>query len=287
MNTPTKNVLITGGNTGIGLETAIQLCKLNYNVIITARSDEKALNAIQNVKNIYKDAKIQYLLVQLDSFKSVKLLAENYLKKYNTLDILINNAGIMALPFKLTEDGIEEQFQVNHLSHFLLTHLLFPLLLKNGNARVINVASRAHLRWLNSFEEEKVLADAYDPWVCYGRSKCCNILFSRYLAAKFPYEKTKITFNSLHPGLVDTGLLVKANFNPPASLGKPLDVNDGALTSIFLATDPSVEGISGQYYFKCQIETNEITSLAQSDEEASKLWETSLKLCNITEFGKN
>jgi len=166
--------------------------------------------------------------------------------------------GIMATPFEKTVDGFESQFQVNHLAHFLLTHHLLPLLTSTGKARVVNLSSRAHLRWqseMNMSDIVIVTEDTYDRWLSYGRSKLCNILFTKALAERFPYSSSGVTVNALHPGLVNTNLLQNAALGASTIAGA-IPVEEGIRSIIFLATAADVEGLSGQYYFDCQVRSN-------------------------------
>lgn len=156
----------------------------------------------------------------------------------------------MATPFEKTVDGFESQFQVNHLSHFLLTHHLLPLLISTKNARVINLSSRAHLRWGQDLDFNDVVTGTendYDRWLAYGRSKLCNILFSKALAKRFPYASCGVSFNALHPGLVNTGLLSKASLGA-STISSAISVEEGIQTTIYLATSDEVQGVSGLYF---------------------------------------
>jgi len=192
----------------------------------------------------------------------------------------------MATPFAKTIDGFESQFQVNHLAHFLLTHHLFPLLRCAGKSRVINVSSRAHLRWQEPLDVNNVVnvtEESYDRWQAYARSKLSNILFSNALSAKFPYSESGITFNSLHPGLVNTNLLQNAGLGA-STVATAISVEDGIKCILYLATSEEVEGVSGVYFADCkQVRGSDISTWAQSKAEADKLWEASMRFCHISE----
>eukprot|EP00600_Ochromonadales_sp_CCMP1393_P001853 CAMPEP_0174980020 /NCGR_PEP_ID=MMETSP0004_2-20121128/15122_1 /TAXON_ID=420556 /ORGANISM="Ochromonas sp., Strain CCMP1393" /LENGTH=303 /DNA_ID=CAMNT_0016231647 /DNA_START=56 /DNA_END=967 /DNA_ORIENTATION=+ len=291
-----KYAIVTGGNAGMGLAVATELCKLDFHVTISVRSESKGDTAVSTIKDAVKDAKVDYLLMDMGNLETVKEFSTRYLARGNPLHLLINNAGIMNTPFKKTVDGYEEQFQVNHLSHFLLTHyLLAPLragVSADGNSRVVNLSSRAHLRWnetLNMEEHSSVTQDTYNGWRAYGCAKTCNILFTKHLAQLFPLrgeeagkeEGRGIIFNALHPGLVNTGLLTVANLSE-STVGQSISIEEGIKTTMWLATSPEAERLTGGYYFECKlVEGTEISSWAQSPEEAKKLFDGSFAMCGI------
>ena len=199
-----KTVIITGANTGIGLETAVDLAKRNARVILACRSVERGEKAAVEVRKRSGNNNVVFFQLDLASLDSVRKFAAKILEEEPQIDILINNAGVMALPERtLTQDGFEMQFAVNHLGHFLLTNLLLDHIKKTPSARIVNVSSKAHLRGNIDFENlnsEK----SYVPWIAYDTSKLANILFTRSLAKRL--EGTGVTANSLHPGLIMTEL---------------------------------------------------------------------------------
>ena len=285
--------VVTGGNAGLGLLTAQKLCSMGYKVTISVRSAVKGDEAVANIMASVAEADIDYLLMDLNDLSTVRSFAAEYNARPNVLNLLINNAGIMATPYMLTTDGFESQFQTNHLAHYLLTHLLFPKLQAAGASRVINLASRAHLRWQQPLGD---LTDvqaghehSYDAWQAYGRSKTCNILMCRGLAKRFPLSSTNnVSFYALHPGLVDTGLLAKAGLAPTVA-SQAISVEDGVKTTLFLATDTNVSTTSGRYWADCAVvEGSEESSFAQSEEQADLLWRESCRFCGIVEeeYGK-
>jgi retinol dehydrogenase 12 len=282
-----KTSLITGGNAGLGLLTATELAKSGFRVTISVRSADKGEAAVAEVRRTVPDAEIDFLLMDMGDLASIRNFGSAFRARHpEPLDVLVNNAGIMATPFALTKDGNEAQFQVNHLSHFLLTSLLLPQLTAAasgpaGEARVVCVASRAHLRWQRPLDLETirtVTPATYDRWLAYGRSKTANILFARGLAKRF--GGTGVVFNSLHPGLVATGLLTKAGMGASGAL----PVEEGVRTAVFLATSPEVRGTSGLYFFDCKPvpgDSGELSSWAQSAAEEEALWNASLDLCGL------
>ena len=199
-----KTVIITGANTGIGLETAVDLAKRNARVILACRSVERGEKAAVEVRKRSNNDNAVFRQLDLASLESVRKFAGKILEEEPRIDILINNAGVMALPKRnLTKDGFEMQFGTNHLGHFLLTNLLLDRIKEAPSARIVNVSSAAHRQGKMDFDNlnsEK----SYVPWVAYGTSKLANILFTRSLAKRL--EGTNVTANSLHPGVINTEL---------------------------------------------------------------------------------
>ena len=285
-----KFAIVTGGNQGMGLTTAAALLKAGYTVTISCRSQEKGLEAVQELSQ-YGD--VNFLLMDMNNLSSVRAFAAEFAP--STLQLLILNAGIMNTPFALTNDGFEAQYQVNHLAHFLLTHLLFPkLLASESNARVVALSSRAHMRHpvpIDYIALKSASEDTYDGWQAYGRSKLSNILFAKALAKRFPVASSRISFFAVHPGLVDTGLLVKGGVNLPTAITP----EDGIKCTMYVATstDVSISNESGEYYHNevtrfirgTPDETSVITAIALNENEADKCFEQSMEMLGLTEFG--
>ena len=189
----------------MGFSTAEALLRAGFNVTITARSKEKGEEAIKSLSAL---GPVKYIIMDNNDLASVASAASSLSEP--ALDVLVNNAGIMNTPFALTKDGFEAQYQVNHLSHFLLVHLLFPkLAAAQGGGRVVNLASRAHMRHPGPIDYallKSTNAQNYDGWQAYGRSKLSNILCAKAWAKRFPVQSSGIAFFSLHPGLVATDL---------------------------------------------------------------------------------
>jgi NAD(P)-dependent dehydrogenase (short-subunit alcohol dehydrogenase family) len=275
-----KTVVITGGNAGIGKATAVALAKKGAGIVITSRSEIKAKEAVAEIKKSSGNDKVDYVLVDLSSQKSVREAAEKLKQKCPKIDVLINNAGCYVSDLQLNEDGLEMQFATNHLGHFLLTNLILENVKAAGKARIINLASIAHksTRELNlddiNYEKEE-----YGGWKSYSRSKYCNILFTNELAKRL--KKDGITVNSVHPGGVRTEIAEK-NANWFTKLGwivmKPfmVTVEEGAKTSIHLASSPEVEGETGGYWVK----SKKFFSNRPSQEETNwkALWKKSEEL---------
>ena len=199
-----KTVIITGANTGIGLETAVDLAKRNARVILACRSVERGETAAVEVRKRSGNDNVEFVQLDLASLDSVRKFAAKILEEEPHINILINNAGVMAIPKRtLTQDGFEMQFATNHLGHFLLTNLLLDRIKEAPSARIVNVSSTAHHRGnidLDNLNSEK----SYTPWKAYGTSKLANILFTRSLAKQL--KGTGVTANVLHPGVISTEL---------------------------------------------------------------------------------
>lgn len=199
-----KTVIITGANTGIGKETAIDLAKRKAHVVMACRSVKRGQKAAAEVRRASGNSNVEFRHLDLASFLSVRQFVEEVLQDFPQIDILINNAGIMKCPKWKTVDGFEMQFGVNHLGHFLLTNLLLERLKEAPAARIVNVASKGYryIQGLN-FEDLNDEED-YKPDVAYFRSKLANVLFTRALAKRL--VGSKVTTNSLHPGVIYTEL---------------------------------------------------------------------------------
>jgi NAD(P)-dependent dehydrogenase (short-subunit alcohol dehydrogenase family) len=275
-----KTVVITGGNAGIGKATAIALAKKGAEILITSRSEAKAKAAVEEIKSASKNENVDFVLINLIDQESVRKAAEEIKTQCPKIDVLINNAGCYLSDLELSPQGIEGQFATNHIGHFLLTNLILDNVKAAGNARIINLASIAHksTRELN-FDDLNYDKEEYGGWKSYSRSKFCNILFTKELARRL--EGTGVTANAVHPGGVRTEIAEK-DANWYTKLGwivmKPfmITVEDGAKTSIHLASSADVEGQSGHYWVKCKQEWSNRPS--QDPELAKALWKKSEEL---------
>ena len=199
-----KTVIITGANTGIGLETAVDLSKRGARVVMACRDEGKGRKAVEEVVARSQNKDVVFSQLDLASLRSVKEFSSRVLEEETHIDILINNAGVALTPYTKTEDGFELQLGVNHLGHFLLTNLLLERLKAAPAARVINVSSRAHHGGVINFEDLQS-ERSYGPHQAYKQSKLANVLFTRALARRL--EKTNVTTYSLHPGVVQTEIV--------------------------------------------------------------------------------
>uniref|UniRef100_A0A3Q1G5F4 Retinol dehydrogenase 12, like n=1 Tax=Acanthochromis polyacanthus TaxID=80966 RepID=A0A3Q1G5F4_9TELE len=276
-----KTVLITGANTGIGKETAKDLAKRGARVIIACRDMEKAQEAMKEVIETSGNDNVKWYFDLNRLTKSIREFAEAFNRDEPKLNILINNAGVMICPYGKTADGFETQIGVNHLGHFLLTHLLFDLIKRSAPARIVIVSSVAHV--LGSINLEDLNSEkSYDKARAYSQSKLANVLFSRSLAKRL--EGTGVTTYSLHPGAVKTDLQrhAKGGWSFLLSLSRPFFKNavQGAQTSIYCAVEPSLENETGLYYSDCA--RTSCSSAGKDDDMAQKLWELSCRMLNIT-----
>lgn len=275
-----KLTIITGGNAGIGKATAIGLARKGHHVVITSRSKEKAEPAVEEIKKESGSDKVEYVFLTLNSLKKVRESAGEIKSRFPKIDVLINNAGTYYSDLELSEDGIEQTLATNHVGHFLLTSLLIDNLKAAGSARVINLASMAH-KSAKSLDLTDINYEngGFSGWGSYARSKVCNILFTRELGKRF--EGTGINAYSIHPGGVRTEIAEKNSgfFSKWGwRLMKPfmITVEDGAATSIYLASSDEVKDVTGHYYHKCKQVHG--SSLSRDMELAHALWEKSEEL---------
>ncbi|KAM8952357.1 retinol dehydrogenase 14 [Pelodytes ibericus] len=273
-----KTVIITGANSGIGRATAAELLKQQARVIMACRDRDRAEEAAQELRmETQGSGEIIIKELDLSSLRSVRRFCQQVVQEETRLDVLINNAGIFQCPYMNTEEGFEMQFGVNHLGHFLLTYLLLGLLKNSAPSRIVVISSKLYKYGEINFEDlnsEK----SYNKSFGYSRSKLANILFTRELARRL--EGTGVTINALHPGIVRTNLgryinipvLIKPLFNVVswAFFKTPLE---GAQTSVYLASSPEVEGVTGKYFGDCKEE--DLLPKAMDDLVARKLWDIS------------
>lgn len=277
-----KTVVITGANTGIGKETAVDLAARGARVIIGCRNLEKGTEALKEIQDRSGNRNVFLEKLDLASLESVRTFADKILNSEPRLDILINNAGVMACPYQKTQDGFEMQFGVNHLGHFLLTLLLLDRLKSSQPSRIINVSSSAHRMGTGKIKFDDIHHEkSYSSWGAYFDSKLANVLFTRELSKHL--EGTHVTANSLHPGAVTTELQRHSILSSPIMY--PLrwymfkTAEQGAQTSIYCAVAEEMEGVSGKYLRDCHIV--EESKGAQDDAAAKKLWEVSLQLVGL------
>ncbi len=279
-----KICIVTGANTGIGKSTAAGLAALGAGVIIVCRNKEKGEEAKRQIIKQSKNDLVHLFVADLSSMNEIKKLSEEIHNKFVTIDVLVNNAGIILHQRQLTVDGYEYQFAVNYLSNFLLVHLLMDLLKKASPSRIINVSSGAHRGVginFNDLHSEK----EYKYLQVYGMSKLAQVLFTYKLANEL--SGTGITVNTLSPGVVATNLLSDFQGKPRA-LGflhkiKNDSPDKGAETPLYLATSDEVKNITGKYFANKKVEDTSMVSYDQNT--AERLWNESLKLCGITKFG--
>lgn len=267
-----KIVLVTGSTDGIGKQTAFELAQMGAIVLIHARNADRGKSVVTSLSGSVSDGKFDLLIADLADFAAVRKMADDINKKYPKLDVLINNAGIYSDVRLLSKDGIEMTFQVNYLSHFLLTNLLLDKMQNAGHARVINVSSMVHQSAKFSFNNLQG-EEFYDGYNAYSCSKLENILFTMQLARMV--EGKGITVNALHPGVVQTKLLRAAMGS--ANMGTQL--KEGAATSVYLAGSVEVENISAKYFVNCK--QRQPSSDAMNIEWQTRLWKVSEALTDL------
>ncbi|KAJ1957511.1 Retinol dehydrogenase 14 [Linderina pennispora] len=273
-----KVAIVTGANSGIGFVTASALARAGYHTILACRNPDLAQEALDTLKRQTGLETFEIMQLDLASLESVSNFVKQFKAKYETLNILVNNAGVMMCPYSQTKDGIEMQFGTNHIGHFALTtQLLDNLKAAKGGARVVVVASLAYILTTgidySAIEEEA----KYDRNNNYAMAKLANVTFSNALARKL--QGTNITVNSLHPGSIKTNLTRHVGTGAVMdTLTKALfiDAQAGALTSIYLALSPEVEGVSGKYFARCGEANPHAKALDEAEQD--KLWEYSEKL---------
>jgi NAD(P)-dependent dehydrogenase (short-subunit alcohol dehydrogenase family) len=277
-----KTVVITGGNTGIGKEAAVRLASLGARVVISSRSEERGSAARQEIAERSGNDDVDVMALDLASFRSIRSFASDVLDRFDRLDVLVNNAGLILRRRTETEDGFEATFGINHLGHFLLTDLLLDRLRANAPARVAVVASDAHKSARRGLDFDDLQGQSRYRWMdAYAKSKLANIYFARELARQL--DGTGVTVNALHPGFV------RSDFGRDGDLGGlygwgikylagPFAISPerGARTTIYVASSPEVEGVTGGYFYKCK--PTQPSAVAQDDAAAHRLWEASERL---------
>ncbi|HWL89163.1 MAG TPA: SDR family oxidoreductase [Polyangiaceae bacterium] len=276
-----KVVLVTGANSGIGLEASVKLARTGATLVLVGRNPEKVQAAVEEVtRRASQDAssgsagRVTSLLCDFSSQASIRELADAFRKDHARLDILVNNAGSVSPTRQVTVDGFEQTFAVNHLGYFLLTTLLLDLLKASAPARIVNVSSVGHTRGTMDFDDLQMEKD-YNVMRAYGRSKLGNVLFTRELAKRL--EGTGVIVNCLHPGTVRTSIWDHAPWytKPLLAVGKlfMISAEEGGDTIVYLATSPEVEGKTGGYYEKNRL--IDPAPLAKDEALAKKLWDVS------------
>jgi NAD(P)-dependent dehydrogenase (short-subunit alcohol dehydrogenase family) len=283
-----KVVVVTGANSGLGFEVSKKFAEKNAGVVMACRSVEKGLKAKEKILEEVSDATLEVMEIDLVSLDSVERFAEKFRDKFDRLDVLCNNAGIMAVPYGETENGFEKQFSVNHLGHFALTAHLIEILEETGNSRVVTQSSIAHengeidLENLNSEEN-------YDRWEAYSRSKLANLLFAKELDRKLKENDWDVKSVACHPGVSNTNLF-NAEESQHSYLSAKLMENGikflgqspakGALPMLYAAASPEIKG--GEYIgpdgfkkMRGNPEKQKLSEKALDEELARKLWDKS------------
>jgi NAD(P)-dependent dehydrogenase (short-subunit alcohol dehydrogenase family) len=275
-----KVVVITGATSGIGQVAAEKLAAMGARIVAVARDRARGEAELVRLRNIAPRASHKMHYADLSVLADMKRVAREIAEAEPRIDVLINNAGALFEKRRLTRDGLEMTFATNHLSYFVLTHGLRDRLLASAPARVVNTSSEAHRGMKLNFDDLQA-AKRYSAFSAYGRSKLCNILFTRHLA--FNLAGTGVTANCLHPGFVNTRFA--DNGTGPLSyffrIAKKfaLTPEQGAETVVFLASSKDVAIVSGEYFEKRR--PREPSMEAQNDSSAGRLWEETRRLAQI------
>lgn len=248
-----KNILITGGNSGIGKATAENLLSKGHRIVITVRNEENGKKTVEELNTTTNNHKISYLVGDLSTIQSTRALAQKIKSEFPTMDVFISNAGVWMTEKQLNLDGLEMTFMVNYVAHQILCEELLPVLQKNAPARIINVNSGLYNNGnLNLNKTPKGLD--FHPIKTYANSKFCAVLFNIELAQQL--EGTGVTINAVHPGVIKTGLA-----DTPKFIGKVIKFvklflkqpQEGAIAPSWLAVAPTLENVNGVFYDKKEI----------------------------------
>ncbi|MEA2457717.1 MAG: hypothetical protein QOC95_689 [Thermoleophilaceae bacterium] len=291
-----RQAVVTGANSGLGLQIALELARHGAHVVLACRDTRKGDEAAARIRASAPDADIEVARLDLADLASVHGFAEWYAEHRSGLDLLVNNAGVMALPHRRTADGFEMQFGTNHLGHFALTGLLLPSLLERPAARVVTMSSGAHQMGRFNFDDLQ-RERRYQRWMAYGQSKLANLLFAFELARRAALADLDLTSVAAHPGYAATNLQTAGALMEGsglkerlATLGNKLFAQSGAqgaLPALYAATMPDVEG--GEYFgpdgrggargYPTRVSTNKA---ARDPELARRLWSASEELTGVT-----
>lgn len=279
-----KIVIVTGANAGIGKATATAIADKGAQVILACRCRERGEAALRELR-CEKKRNVELMCLDLADLESVRAFAAAFCAKYDHLDVLVNNAGVLPHKRSETKQGFELCFGVNYLGHFLLTLLLLPVLERARQGRVVMMSSLAHA-WTDVRFNDLNFTRGYNRFLAYGHSKLCNLLFTRILAEKLRKKGSRVTINAVHPGIVASDIVVNRKngaFRWVAALMRLffLSCEEGAQTSVCLACDPTVSSVSGEYFYRCHIEPSSETS--RDLQKAGWLYNRSLALAGLKE----
>ncbi|MCL9998683.1 MAG: SDR family NAD(P)-dependent oxidoreductase [Erythrobacter sp.] len=282
-----RTVFITGANSGLGQETARAMAARGAEVIMAGRDQAKLDEAVAAIRTEHPKAQLETLTVDLTSLENIRAATSRARQRFQKIDILINNAGVMATPFQHTHDGFEMQIGTNHFGHFALTGELFPLIERGHLKRIVNLSSRGHHFAPVDFDDPHFTQRAYDPWISYGHSKTANVLFSVGLDAR--YSVLGIHAYAVHPGGIETNLgrhmteemreALMARVTSRDSGFQWKSIPQGAATSCWAATAEELEGKGGVYCEDCHVgevddesSTGGVRSYAVNSSYADRLW---------------
>lgn len=292
-----KTVFVTGGNSGLGLETGRAMAAKGAHVVLAGRDQGKLDQAVASIKAENADAKLETIICDLGNLESVRACGAEANDRFEKIDLLINNAGVMACPQMATADGFEMQFGTNHVGHFALTKELMPLVEAGADKRIVNLSSRGHHIGPANLEDPNFKDTQYDPWLSYGQSKTANILFTVGLEQRFADKGIHAV--AVHPGGIQTNLGRHMSEEESAALLERVRENDpdfefktipqGAATQCWAATADGLEGRGGIYCEDCHVADVDDTSpdggvrsYALDKGNADKLWAISEEMIGGT-----
>jgi len=285
-----KTAVITGANSGIGLEAAKVLAQKGARVVMAVRNEEKGDAARDALLKNHNHADIQVMKLDLADLASVRAFADEFSSQYASLDLLLNNAGVMTPPYSKTKDGFELQFGSNHLGHFALTGLLLPLLKNTPNSRVVTVSSLAHRGAAILFDNLDG-SKGYKAMKFYGQSKLANLMFAKELDKRLKEHGTQTISLACHPGVSATNLFKFGKSEPPKLLKRLMSrflqpAEMGALPTLYAATEPSLTGgeyigPSGRGHVRGYPDLDTPHFVANDEATMKKLWELSEKLTGV------
>lgn len=281
-----KVCLVTGCSTGIGKVTARELARMGATVVMVCRNRARGEAAQTEIKEVSGNTQVDLIVADLSSLAEVRRVADEFLQHYTRLDVLIHNAGGINSEYKVTPDGLEYTFATNYLAPFLLTELLLDILKASAPARIINVSSAAHLRAKVDFADLQG-AQRYSFMRAYGQSKLAQLYFTYELADQL--KGTGVTVNALHPGVVSSnfndGMKGIAHFVGGVIYSiVGISVEKGAETTLYLATSPGVEGVSGKYFSDSKETPSSKISYDRSIRQ--RLWQVSQELIRQSEAAR-
>lgn len=284
-----RTAVVTGANSGLGLHTSIGLARKGARVLLACRDAGRAAVALDRVRAQAPEASVEVVLMDLASLASIEVAANEIAERIGVLDLLVDNAGIMAPPRAVTVDGFEAQFGTNHLGHFALTGRLLPLLLRSAAPRVVVVSSGAHRMGRIRFDDLQG-ERSYKPWAAYGQSKLANLLFARELQRRA--ARTALLVAAAHPGYAathlqrDQGSILRDTLMKLGNATLAQSDANGALPSLYAATMPDVG--PGDYWGPSLFELRGVpkqvgrSKTAQDDEVAHRLWHESTRLTGVS-----
>ena len=292
-----KVAIVTGANSGLGYHTTLALAQHGAHVVLACRAREKTEKAMADVRQAAPSARLEFMALDLSDLASIRSFAKDFLARHPRLDILCNNAGVMALPLARTKDGFEMQIGTNHLGHFALTGLLLERLKSTPGSRVVNVASLAH-RWTRglNLDDLNFETSRYLKWDAYGKTKFANLVFTYELDRRLKAAGANVTVVAAHPGYSATNLGVAGPAMEKSALGKLMmdlgnalfaqRADQGALPQIYAATMPDVRG--GDYwgpdgFRQLRGGPKKVGSRRETrdPQTAARLWELSEKLTGV------